>query len=286
MATFTNQASLSYNGIVTNSNVIIGELQEVLSANKNAVSSAYAPGNDVTYLINLINSGTTAFPSLTVTDNLGAYAFGEGSTLVPLAYVEDSAQYYVNGVPQAAPAVSTAGGNLVFSGLSLPAGANATLVYETTINQFAPPGTAGRITNQAVVSGTGVTAPLTITETVPASGEPSLSISKSLSPTTVTENGQLTYTFLIQNTGNTAAVAADNVILTDTFDPILNPISVTFNGTAWSAGANYTYSTATGVFATLPGQITVPAATYTQNPVTGAWSVNPGVSTLVITGTV
>ena len=69
-------------------------------------------------------------------------------------------------------------------------------------------------------------------ETVFAENLANLTISKSLSPSVVTENGQLTYTFIIENYGNTPAVATDNVIVTDMFNPILNPISVSFNGNA------------------------------------------------------
>lgn len=105
-------------------------------------------------------------------------------------------------------------------------------------------------------------------------------------PTTITENGRLTYTFVIQNSGNTAAVAADNVIVTDTFNPILKNISVTFNGNAWTEQTNYTYSETTGEFATVAGQVTVPAATYTQDAASGEWIVEPGVSVITITGTV
>ena len=42
----------------------------------------------------------------------------------------------------------------------------------------------------------------------------------------------------------------------------------------------------TGEFATVAGQITVPAATYVQDPLTGLWSVQPGVAVLTVTGTV
>ena len=75
------------------------------------------------------------------------------------------------------------------------------------------------------------------------------------------------------------------MVLTDTFDPVLNPITVTYEGAAWTEGVNYTYNTATGAFATLPGQITVPAATYTQNP-DGSYTVTPGSAVLTVTGTV
>jgi len=70
------------------------------------------------------------------------------------------------------------------------------------------------------------------------------------------------------------------------FNPILDISSVTFNGAPWTAPANYTYDESSGLFTTVPGQITVPAATYTRDDTTGAWVVNPGVSVLTVTGTV
>ena len=111
-------------------------------------------------------------------------------------------------------------------------------------------------------------------------------VTKGLNPTVVAESGRITYTFTIQNTGNTPVTATDDVILRDTFDPVLNGLTVTYNGAPWTAGTQYTYDGTTGLFATTAGQITVPAATYTQDPVTGAWAVTPGVSELIVTGTV
>ncbi len=284
MATFHNQATLSYNGNTTTSNITTGELLEVLSATKTALRNTYSANDSVTYVISIINSGTTAFTGLTVSDNLGAVAAGE-NTRYPLTYIPDSIRYYVNGTLQTAPTV-TAGPPLVFSGLNIPAGGNATLIYQANVNQYAPLGTDGAITNTATISGNGITNDILVSETVNAARTALLTISKSLSPTTVTENGQITYTFIIQNMGNTAALSTDNVAITDTFNPVLNPITVSFNGTVWNTTDNYTYNNLTGAFATVPGRITVPAATYTQDPVTGAWTVNPGVSTLTVTGTV
>ena len=111
-------------------------------------------------------------------------------------------------------------------------------------------------------------------------------IQKSLNPLTVNESGTITYTFTIQNFGNTEATVADNVVVTDTFTPSLSGISVTYNGAPWTSPANYTYNETTGVFSTNPGQITVPAATFTQNPATGEITVTPGVSTIIVTGTI
>ncbi|MBQ8403582.1 MAG: hypothetical protein IJX55_04045 [Clostridia bacterium] len=283
MATFYNQAILSYNGNTTTSNITTGEILEVLSASKTAVVDEYSSGDAVTYVVSIINSGASAFSGLTLTDNLGEYTSG-ALTLVPLTYTEGSLQYYENGVLRPAPTV-TAENPLTITGISVPARGNATIIYEARTNGFAPIGVGGSITNTAVISGTNVS-PVTVEETIGASEEARLTISKSLSPATVTENGVITYTFIIQNSGNTAAVATDNVTVTDTFNPILGGITVAFNGETWAETTNYTYNETTGVFATVPGQITVPAATYTQEPTSGAVIVNPGVSVLTVTGTV
>ena len=160
------------------------------------------------------------------------------------------------------------------------------IVYEARANEFAPLATDGSITNTAVISAPGLADSITVTETVNAGEFTDLTIAKAITPETVSDNGEITYTFIIQNTGNTPAVATDDVIVTDTFTPILNPISVTYNGEEWTEGTNYTYSETTGEFATLPGQITVPAATYQQNPETGIITLTPGVAVITVTGNV
>lgn len=283
MATFYNQAVLSYNGNTTTSNITTGELLEVISATKTAVVDEYTANDAVTYVISIVNSGPTAFTGLTLTDNLGAYEFGN-LTLVPLTYSDGSVIYYENGVLQPTPAV-TATVPLTVTGINVPAGGNATIIYEARVNGTAPLDVTGTITNTAVISGNGIT-PVTVEETINADIAPMLTISKSISPSTVTENGRVTYTFVIQNSGNAEATATDNVIVTDIFNPVLTGLTVTFDGTAWTEGTDYTYDEATGSFATVAGRITVPAATYTQDPTTGNRITTPGVSVLTVTGTI
>lgn len=284
MAQYTNQAQLSYKNTVLNSNVAVGEIMEVLSASKTAVKDDYGRNDDVTYVISIVNSGTSAFTGLTVSDDLGAYEFN-GETLYPLEYSEGSVRVYINGVLQSAAPTTASAQPLVFTNLSLPANSNMTIIYEAATTQFAPLAASGTITNSAVISGDGVAAPVTATETVTAEAEPDLTINKNIEPTVVAENGTITYTFTIQNYGNTAAIQTDNVSITDTFNPVLSNLQVTFNGTPWAETTNYTYDAATGLLTTIPGQITVPAATYTQNLETGAWAVTPGTATLVVKGT-
>ena len=283
MAFFTNQAQLRYGNEVANSNITVGEIQEVLAVTKTAVKRTYRQGDTITYIISIVNSGTTEYTGLTLTDDLGRYAFGEGER-TPLDYVAGTIHYYRNGVIQTAPTVE-AGPPLVITGISVPAGGNATIVYETRLNAYAPLRIESEITNVVTVSGTCITG-ITATETISAVAEPILSITKSVSPVPVTECGRLTYTFVIQNTGNVPADPTTGVIVTDTFDPILRDLTVTFNGTAWTDPTNYTYDETTGAFATVLGEVTVPAATYTQDPETGEWTTSPGVSTLIVTGTI
>ena len=79
MAAFYNQATLSYNGNTTTSNITTGEILEVLSATKTALRDTYNANERVTYIISILNSGNTAFTGLTVTDNLGAIKIGRAS---------------------------------------------------------------------------------------------------------------------------------------------------------------------------------------------------------------
>ena len=282
MATFFNQATLSYSGGTVNSNVTTGELVEVLTVTKTAVVNDYTQGDEITYAVNLINTGATALTGIVLSDDLGAYGFGE-QTLVPLDYIEGSVKVFADGVLQPTPTV-TAGPPLVIGDIDVPADGVTTVLYTVRVNSFAAPVGTGEITNTVTVSG-GVT-PVEASETITAAEEPSLMITKAVSPTTVSENGQLTYTFVIQNNGNAAATAADAIVVTDTFDPILSDITVTYNGAVWTQPDDYTYNEATGEFATVAGQITVPAATFTQDPVTGVWATTPGEATLTVTGTV
>lgn len=284
MAAFYNTATLSYRDTSTNSNTVEGQLVEVLSAEKTAVLPAYGNADTVTYAISIRNSGSIAYTGLTVTDNLGEYDFDDG-TLVPLTYVEGSVKYFSNGTLQTAPTV-TAGPPLVLSGITVPGGGSVLLLYEAKTNGYAPPAAGSTITNTAVITGENLGNPITVQAVVTAEETLRLSISKGMCPTNVVENGTVTYTFYLQNSGNTATTAADYVIVTDIFDPILSGLTVALDGKTLTLGTDYTYDTATGAFATTAGTITVPAAAAAQDAETGLWRVTPGVARLVVTGTV
>lgn len=284
MAIFQNQATLTYNGQSTNSNIAYGEILDVLSATKTAIEDEYSQGEIITYVVTLRNTGNSELNSLTVTDDLGGYEFNN-TTVYPLTYEDGSAVLFVDGTPQATPTV-VSGPPLVISGINVPASSSAVLVYQARANSFANPTVDSAITNTVTITGDGISAPVTATETVNSSSGAELSITKSISPSQVVDNDRVTYTFVITNTGNEAVAATDNAIITDTFDPVLSNLVVTLDSVQLIQDTQYTYDETTGLFETNTGVITVPAATYTQNPQTGEYTLVPGITTLVITGTI
>ena len=149
MAIFTNQATLIYNGNSTNSNIAYGELLDVLVATKTAIEGSYTPGQLVTYVVTLRNTGNVLLTGLVVTDDLGGYDFN-GTTVYPLTYEDGSVALFINGVPQAAPTV-VAGPPLVLSNISVPAGGDVVIVYQAQANAFANPAVGGRIDNTVTV---------------------------------------------------------------------------------------------------------------------------------------
>lgn len=286
MATFFNQATLSYGGNTVNSNTTEAELLAGLTITKTAVTDSYEAGGSVVYTVTISNVGSASYTALTVTDDLGAYTLPSGTgTAVPLTYVNGSILYYLNGVLQSAPTVVSAG-NLEISGINLPADSTATFIYEVRANEFAPIAAGSSIVNTVSTNGGAGIGVITDTATVAVSEAPRLTIAKAVCPAVLTDNEPLTYTIIVQNLGNTPILATDGVTVSDTFNPVLTNIAVTLNGTALAENTGYTYDPTTGAFATADGVITVPAATYTQDPTTGAYTTTPGVSILTVTGTV
>lgn len=283
MATFFNRATLTYGTNSITSNTVSGEIVQTLSVAKNASADEYFSGSVLTYAVSLVNSGATALNGLTLTDDLGEFALSETLSVRPLNYVLDSILYYVNGVLQPTPAIVTAA-PLVITGISVPAGGNAVIVYNATVNEFAPLASGSEITNTVTISGNSALGDITASETVSVADAPLLSILKSLSPETVAENGTLTYTLLVENRGN-APVTSD-LTVSDVFDPILENITVTLNGNLLTEGVDYTYDETTGLFTTLPSAVTLPAAVYSTDPATGEVIVTPGSAVIRITGTV
>lgn len=282
MATFYNQARLTLGETIINSNQTEGEVLSQVRLSKTAVSTDYGPGDNIVYAVTIVNDGNTAKTNISITDNLGEFTPAT-TALFPLTYVEGSVLYYLNGVLQPAPAV-TAGPPLVISGITIPAGGNALILYEAKANEYAPRDEGSTITNEVTATGDELCEEMVDTAEVPTRDEPVLSIAKAICPELVSCGDEITYTFIIQNFGNTAVLATDNLIVSDIFAPALTNITVQLNGTTLTEGTEYSYDETTGIFTTLNGAVPVPAATFVRDPITGIVNTTPGVATLTVTG--
>ena len=286
MATFYNHATLTLSGKVTSSNITEGELVSGVTLTKSAVSTNYGPGDGIVYAITLRNNLTVPKTGITLTDDLGAYTIpGTATVVVPLTYVTDSIIYYQNGVLQSPPTVA-AGENLVINGIDVPANGNSIILYEVRANDFAPLAAGSTISNTVTASGVDVCEAIGDNAEIPVRNDTGLSIAKAICPPVVNCGERITYTFIIQNSGNEEVLATDNLIVADTFTPPLNNISVALNGTPLTEGTQYTYNAESGEFTTLNGAIPVPAATFYTNPETGVVTTTPGVAVITVTGTV
>ena len=78
MATFTNQATLIFNGQSTSSNVTTGELASGLTLTKTSISGDYGRDDHVAYIVT-IASTLGAITGATLTDDLGG---GNGMTVL------------------------------------------------------------------------------------------------------------------------------------------------------------------------------------------------------------
>lgn len=279
MPAFTNQAKLSYDNRTALSNIAVGNISEPYTLTKRAVNDDYIFGDDVTYVLTIINSSASALTNVSVTDDLGAYSYGPTPiTIYPLTYV-GPILYSTNGTPQANIVPTSTTPTLQFVVPSVPAGGNATLVYEVVVNQYAPLDVGDSIVNTAATpSLSGIEAEEEIfTEDVPL-----LSISKSISPNPVIDNQTATFTFVVNNYGNTEST---DVVFTDTFNPILTGVVVKVDGVTLTLGTDYTYNTGTGLLTILTGHLTVPEATFSQDA-SGIVTTTPGFITIVVTGIV
>lgn len=152
------------------------------------------PGDVITYTITLQNTGNVAANNVVITDNVPA-----GTTFIPGS---------VTGATGAPPTLNVA---------SIPAGGNAVVTFKVTVND----GVLDPISNTATSTFTFTADP---TNPDGASGtsssDPSetqvsyasLTSTKSVSPAFADKDDVLTYTILLQNTGN---AIANNVVITD-----------------------------------------------------------------------
>lgn len=283
MAIITNQGTISYTYTGSDgtqnstSNVAnVNVLDEFsLNINKFAVPNSFIPGENITYQVEVMNTGSGTLYNVTINDNLG------GSS--QLAYIDSSAYSIIGSNRQ--PITPTTTNPLTFTlPTPLNAGETAFITYVATVDRNLS-STISTITN--VVSGTangGSTTGQVINATdsaiINATEFANVNITKSASATNVNVGDTLTYTFRMVNTGN---IDATGVVLTDTLPSNFSITSITSQTgstiTTWNA-SDYNLDSANNTL-TMPNdstskELVVPAR------VGGV----DGVTTITITGTI
>lgn len=282
----TNQASVAYryNSRTASalSNIATAVLTEPLGVEKVSLEDTYRAGSQLTYSVTVTNGSSSALSGVTVTDDLGGYVLGS-TTVVPLDYV-GPAILLVDGsyVGSLTPTLSTDG--VTFALPTLGVGASAQVIYKAEVNGSAPLAEGSTVTNTVTVTATGSNAPVTDSDTVTVDSYADVTITKSMTPSGVVDGETLTYTFVLSNFGNAAAT---DIVLSDTFDPAPEGITVQVDGTTLAA-SDYDY---TGGVLTLPSEsgttaLALDAATITQDPETGAVAVTPDTLTVTVTGVI
>ncbi len=161
MAVFSNRATLKYNGKTITSNTVYGNMPNSVRMTKDHIESDYVSHSTITYIINIINISETDLTDASLVDDLGAYTLCD-ETVVPLAYTDGTLLFYLNGVLQATPTL-TSDGALTLTGLSIPEGAVATIIYQTTVDVLTPVS----ITNTVTLSGNGLPSEISVSDTIP-----------------------------------------------------------------------------------------------------------------------
>ena len=288
MATIiTNRATVNYNSgtaaAVAFSNTTSTVLNGSLSITKYSLSSGYRTGQELTYIITVTNNRSTPAQTVSVTDNLGTFTDGT-ITVTPLTYV-GTAQLFINGAFVSDLDALVGTDNVLFEIASIPAGGTAQIFYRARVNEFACANVGAEIINNACVDyvcDCACDELICDSFTLPVEEYADITVAKSVCPNPVTCGERLNYVIDIYNNGN---IDASDIVITDVFDPALEGITVSLNGTALLAdgysyvGGVLTISSATGT------AITVPAAVCTRDQTTGIATITPGKISVAVSGT-
>lgn len=287
MATIENFATVSYtSGGVSEtkvSNLAEIGLESAISFTKATLGDTYSEDSVITYILSMSNTSSSPISNVSVSDDLGSFVFN-ASELSPLSYASP-ALLLIDGQDVSAQLTTDATDPQLirFSFPTLPAGATANIVYRASVNEYAPLDVGATITNTATLTSDSDCADGSASATITALSAANVSVFKQMSPNPVVCGDTVTYTIRVYNYGN---IEAEDLVLSDTFNPAPTSVTVSRDGTLLLA-TDYTYTDGTlTVPSTADSPVSVPAATFTRDATTGIVTVTPGIVEYVVTGVI
>lgn len=208
--TIANEATLIYDNITKNSNAVVTRILSPydLTATKEALLDSYTPGQTITYITRVENTGSASLYNLTIVDDLA-----NGT----LQYIDTSIEGYLNGSPIEVDVQKTANTVTFKIDNVLNPNDNVLIIFETTTPTTNPE----KITNTQTITANGgsttgpiVTAKPNPSATVTLANYVTLDITKAVDKTSIYSGESLVYTFKIVNRGNETAT---NVTFNDIF---------------------------------------------------------------------
>ncbi len=182
-----------------------------ISGLKSTLNTSFRPGQNITYIVQVENTGNLPLYAVTISDDLG----GSGN---PLSFVVGSGSLNENGtITQIIP---TSTSPLVFTLVNpLASGEKATITYVARVNSSIDSSVAS-ITNTATVtgreessSGTLVTMSPNPTVTIERENYAQVELKKESSANNIVEGNSFDYVITLENSGN---LDANNVVISDT----------------------------------------------------------------------
>lgn len=281
--TINNSANISYrHGGITDgalSNIATTSLAENVSLNgvKTSNNSSWRPSENITYNISVSNDGTDPLYGVSIQDDLG------GGTVRPLTYIAGSARMLRNDVLSGILPTNTSPLTFVIPD-TLEPGEVVFITYVAKVRADVE-SSLTEITNEATIvghetstTGTTVTVVPSPTLTLPKAEYADVRITKSVDKDSIVVGDTLTYTFLLENSGN---IEATNVVITDNLpdnftinqiSSVTNGVSTIFDTTDYSLDDQNKLILPTSVTKT----ISVPAST----------ELGYGTTTVTIVGTI
>lgn len=287
MATIENFATVSYtSGGVSEtkvSNLAEIGLESAISFTKATLGDTYSEDSVITYILSMSNTSSSPISNVSVSDDLGSFVFNT-SELSPLSYASPALLLIDGQDVSAQLTTDTTDPQLItFSFPTLPAGATANIVYRASVNEYAPLDVGATITNTATLTSDSDCADGSASATITALSAANVSVFKQMSPNPVVCGDTVTYTIRVYNYGN---IEAEDLVLSDTFNPAPTSVTVSRDGTLLLA-TDYTYTDGTlTVPSTADSPVSVPAATFTRDATTGIVTVTPGIVEYVVTGVI